>query len=153
MTDVLLTWGEVRLAALAGVDQVIYSRSRRARHAYGAANDDAWQISIQGQLAEYAVAKALDAFWHAAKDVGPRVGDVGRLEVRATLRQGGSLIVHESDPDEACFVLVTGDAPTLRLVGWLRGADAKQPRYWRTDVRHPAFFVPPAMLHGLDELT
>jgi len=37
---------------------------------------------------------------------------------------------------------VVGRMPVLRIVGWVIARDGQQRRYWRTDIRHPAYLVP-----------
>jgi hypothetical protein len=89
------------------------------------------------------VAKSLGAYWHGfASDPFALPGDVGRVQVRSTTREDGCLIVQRADPDDAWFVLVVGRVPTFRLAGWLPGAEAKRPEWWRANAPHPAFFVP-----------
>jgi hypothetical protein len=50
--------------------------------------------------------------------------------------------------------LVVGRIPTFRIVGWIPGKDAKQEKYWRTDIanREPAWFVPQANLRDIEKL-
>jgi hypothetical protein len=150
-TPVTLSWREVRYAALVGVDVRLYNMSQRHTERWRAPLDETWQREVTGAIAEYAVAKVLDRHWSTAGKSHGR-GDVGDLEVRATERTDGSLILHPSDPDDAPFVLVVGCPPTLGIAGWLRGGEGKVDRWWRTDVRSPAYFVPQSALRPLAEL-
>jgi hypothetical protein len=102
-----------------------------------------------GALGEVAYARAFDL---ALPTSGPDLeGDlIPGLQIRHTTYRSGRLIVHPYEPDHFRFVLVRGLPPTLELVGWIMGADAKQRRYWRDDVPIPAYFVPAAELAPLD---
>ena len=113
-----------------------------------------WSLHIEGSCAELAAAKATSRYWLASVDFRERTaGDLaGGVEVRATERADGCLILHERDADDRPFVLVTGRAPHFDVRGWLRGGDGKRPEWWRSDVRAPAWFVPVAALHPLDTL-
>lgn len=108
-----------------------------------------WQFHIEGALGELAVAKLLNVFWSG--NLGKlHVGDVGRLEVRTRSRDTYDLPVYAEDMDAACFVLVVGLAPRFRVVGWIRGEDAKRPEWWGDPANdRPAFFVPQAALHSM----
>ena len=78
------------------------------------------------------------------------------IEVRMTIHDGPntSLIVHDTDPDDAPFVLVTptDDPLTFTLVGWITGRDAKRAEWWRElQPGRPAFCVPQsALAHVFD---
>lgn len=83
----------------------------------------------------------------------PDAGDIeGGISVRWTDLGHGSLIVHEDEVDELIAVLVVGIPPDHRIAGWLTVAEAKLAGRWRTDVRHPAFFVPQRQLRAIEEL-
>lgn len=147
MASVCLSWFELFQAANVGVIRQIEALKldRADQHGY---NGDGWSIHVNGAAAELAVAKVTGRFWNAlARHPTTLPGDVGLLQVRWSALAKARLIVHDADPDEAVFVLVTGLPPTLEVVGSIRGADAKDPCYW-TDpgTGRPAFFVPQAAL-------
>jgi hypothetical protein len=80
-----------------------------------------------------------------------RADDVGIYQVRSTRLDGGSLILHKTDKNEAIFVLVTGEAPEFKVRGWMRAVDGKQEKWWR-DTKRPAYFVPQSVLEPMETL-
>lgn len=145
-----LTDYELRLGAAVGVERQLEALRLGRQHRHGFAGEG-WDIHIEGALAELAFAKARAVFWDAVvrrpEDLD---GDVGSAQIRSTKRPSGCLIVHKDDPDSAAFVLITQENPrTYSFRGWLRGRDAKQQRWWRTDTGRPAFFVPQGYLRPM----
>lgn len=122
---------------------------KRVPNAHGLA-DDGYSEKIAGAVAEYVVSKALGANWQPVKAIGAR--DVGAFEVRSTGRADGRLILHERDPDDVPFVLVTGSYPRFTVRGWILGGDGKQPQYWGEWSKRPAYFVPQAALQPIETL-
>lgn len=143
-----------------GVRRAHAARARHAAHRFGF---DAWcpdpaaQRHVDGMsaMAEWYVATTLGRPWtsQGLSPDAPDAGDVaGGLSVRWTARPSGALIVHPDEPHTLRCVLVVNAAWPLRIVGWIPCARAQHPAYWRTDVRHPAFFVPQRALAPLDTL-
>jgi hypothetical protein len=103
---------------------------------------------VTGACGEMAVCKALGRFWtpsvntfHAIADVSPAI------EVRATTRLDGSLIVRDNDPSDRYYFLVVGEPPELEVVGYMLGAQAKHPTFMRDPHGHrQAYFVPQHLL-------
>jgi len=152
MSVVTLSWREVRLAAFAAVDRRIMHLYRGTSDHHGRpSRDRGWEIDIQGVLGEFAVAKLFDTYWSGGMAKVDTDGDVARLQVRASTLPHAGLIVYKDDPDEVPFVLVVGVPPRFVIPGWVIGADAKQDRYWRSDLHDPAFVVPQAALRPVDE--
>lgn len=151
--EVTLTWFEMFQAATVGAMRQIEAlkRNRTDRHGY---KGDGWSIHINGAAAELAVAKASGRFWHALHHAPAELpGDVGRLQVRWRSKPLWDLIVHDDDPDDAYFVLVVGDVPKLSIVGFIRGAEAKQKSYYQDPAGgRPAYFVPQAELAPFGDL-
>lgn len=114
--------------------------------------------TVIGAYGEYVVSLFLDRSWQAVVD-NPWTqleGDVGELQVRTTRnRKDPRLILHPRDPDDATFILVRRlDAFSLRIEGWLPGAEGKQEQWWG-DLRalnRPAFFVPAEHLYHPDSV-
>ena len=153
MTVINLTDSEFRLGISVGTYRHILALKQGHKGTYGVDdNADPWDRDIEGACAEMSVAKYTNQYWGGP--VGPKPGDVGDLEVRYTERKSNSLIVRESDDDEAVFILVTGKAPHQDVVGWLHGLDAKQNKYLsaKGTNRPPAWFVPQCDLRQMDDL-
>ena len=149
---VTLTWQEVILAGTVGVRRRVEGLRRGLPAPYGEPGD-AWAVDVVGALAECAVAKFLDRFWAAAVAVqGREEGDAGPVQVRATTRRQGCLILHERDRADAEFVLAIVDGATVTLAGWMRGGDGKRPEFWDATKPRPAFFVPQDKLRVMRDL-
>lgn len=111
--------------------------------AYGFAADAGWNVHIEGACGEAVVAKVLNRYWNGSVDSFRQGGDVGATQVRTRSKHSYELIVRPDDRDEDAFVLVTGAAPSFRVVGYIIGRDAKRPEYLQTYGGRPAaYFVP-----------
>lgn len=102
------------------------------------------QNTIDGLLAEIAVAKAFGQSWSPG-GVKVSTGDVGKIEVRHTKYPQGNLLLYRTDSEEAIYILVVGVYPTLRLAGWIQGFEGKQPAMWKNSVT-PCYWIPQAAL-------
>lgn len=154
MIRVHLTEAETRFAMNVGVARLGADLYANLGGRYGKNEDLAdrrCEIDIVGALGEMAVAKALDKFWAGALG-NFKAADVGRVQVRATARLNGSLLLHSPDTDEAAFVLVVGLPPDLWIPGWILARAGKNSKWVRKDTGRPAFFVPQAALRPLTEL-
>lgn len=95
---------------------------------------------IVGCYGECAVAKHFNRFWDGS--IGNlKAKDVGTIQVRASELGNPSMILHPADNDEDYFVCASVKKNVVTLIGWLYARDGKQDRYWRTDVRNPAYFI------------
>lgn len=97
--------------------------------------------TIEGTIAELAVAQALGLCWQPSGGVQAKsVGDLGPLEIKHTHHAEGDLLVPKSAPASRPFVLTVGAAPTYAVVGWLFGKDAKRKEWW--DAKWRKYRVP-----------
>lgn len=148
--SVTLDWNEVSIAARVGVQRMIRALARGRAPAHGGPGNGGdltgWGVHIEGAAGEMAAAKIMGRYWPG--NVEPDYdGDIGPgLHVRSTPRADGSLILHPRDVDGA-FMLLTGCIPTFTMVGWIHSSQGKQERFWRDDVRAPAFFIPQSELN------
>jgi hypothetical protein len=145
---ITLTEGELIQAGMMGVMRRVSAIVEARREPWGAAPGERWGNDIESCCAELAVAKAVDGYWHAlSRHPSELEGDVGRRQVRWTHHANGGLIVHPEDKDHAPFFLVTGLAPTLDILGWMMGYEAKNAAWWNeTQLDRPAYLVPARVL-------
>lgn len=152
MIIVTLTAPEIMQAGLVGLMRQCQNIKMGREHAHGFDGANEWQVHIEGACGELAVAKHLGKFW--CGNIGDlKADDVGPLQVRTAAQDHYRLILHESDPDDKNFVLVTGRCPAYRLRGWIRCVDGKLSKYWEDPATgRPAFFVPTRSLSPMNEL-
>jgi hypothetical protein len=153
--EITLEWYELQFAATIGATRRVESMRNSRTDKYGMdGRRHGWQVDIEGVCGEMAVAKALGIYYNGSINTF-KLPDVGRLQVRMTPLQKGSLIVRPADPDEAIFVLVTASERgyTYTVEGWMMGRHAKQDQ-WRESPngRPPAYFVPINELYDIQEL-
>lgn len=119
----------------------------RTADAWGAkALDQAGRLAanVTGAGGELAFARLTGLPWRCDADRAYGKPDVGGYQVRTRRPSTDlALIVHERDQDTP-VVLMVGDLPTYRLVGWLpRGLLGMRAEWWRNPGdRRPAWFVP-----------
>ena len=98
------------------------SKSKGQQGRAGQSSDRSLQNHIDGAAAELAVCTALGLPWAAHVDTYLSEPDVevpwlGGVEVKWTA--GTGLIVRDNEQREQIHVLVTGNGPIKRIVGWL----------------------------------
>jgi hypothetical protein len=154
MTTVALTPDEVLQGAMVGVLRRVGNMKTGLadRPTYGAGQNQAWTRDCEGACGELAVAKHLGLYWNGS--LGQlKAPDVGKYQVRTTPADGGRLLLHGRDPDDAAFILARGFAPRFQLAGWIMGRDGKRQDWWRELVPgRPCFVVPNEALHPMDTL-
>lgn len=130
---------EVAIAELVGrrrVDSCLAAESLDGHFPH----DDGYETTVrQNQHAcggEIAVCKALGGWWEATAGKGSanaaadiRVGRK-RVQARHSIYQGGFMCIYTEDEAELPFVFVVGELPRFRIVGWIKGTDAKVPIRW-----------------------
>lgn len=108
---------------------------------------------VVGACGEMVVAKALDCYWIPSVNTFHVESDLRRdVEVRATAGTSNRLIVRANDPDDRMYVLVVGEPPTMTVVGWIYGHEAKRDE-WRDNPHghRPAWFVPQSALRPIPQ--
>jgi len=139
-----LTRYDTFCAATVGAKRQAESLYKKLPDKHGFDGADGWTIHIEGAAGELAVAKALNLFWDGTVNTFKRGGDIGdKLQVRTRSKDYYDLLIRQNDKDEDIFVLVVGQIPNFKVVGWMRGVDAKQEKYSQTYGNRPsAYFVP-----------
>jgi hypothetical protein len=167
LINVSLSMNEVRIAAAVGVERYIRPIEQGQNNRYGAQND--WTNDINSCIAELAVAKATNQYWHAApaqyegsdrsQTRSKITNDVGvAMEVRTS--RTGKLIVRSGDKDDRFYIFVTWpkwtkDGCSVSILGGLRAKDAKRDEFIETfgkSGRPPCYAVPADRLIPTDQL-
>jgi hypothetical protein len=113
-----------------------------------------WNIHIEACGGECAFGLATGLSWpmtlNTYKEPDFRGKNNEPIQVRTRLQHSYELIVREDDNPEELFVLVTGQMPVYRVVGWIGGYEARQ-SVWRRNHggREWAWFVPHAALRPM----
>jgi hypothetical protein len=136
-----LTFAEIQMATVIGVQRQIEDIKWENHGNYGAKKELAWQRHIEGALAECALAKFLDVYWSKGKWDIP---DVGNVDVRVTHLPHGKLILHKEDKDDRKYYLLIGLNGIYEIKGYILGKDGKRPEFYYdpTKENRPAYFVP-----------
>jgi hypothetical protein len=148
MIEIVLSSDEILQAVLVATMRKITSDKRRgngngSRRPEHYEETRSWDQEIESCMAEIAVSRWRNRYWSGGHFNGRDAGrDAGNAQVRWTSHDGGHLIVYPEDGDDDAFVFVTGRSPSMRIVGWMYGREAKTDPYWRTDVRCPSWWVP-----------
>lgn len=156
MIEVTLDKYEIEVAAGVGtrrmVDSLVNGRKQAAGDKDPTGATAGWQQHIEGACGEMAFAKALGRYWSGSVNTFKDGGDVGDVQIRTRSRHDYDLIVRDRDRDEDYFILVTGLCPAYRVVGYIRGADAKQRKWQQNHGGHGgAFFIPAVELKPLEK--
>lgn len=152
-TMVRLDRGEITVAAFVGMMRHVNEMDTPDKHGLDGAGGIGWSLDIEAAAAEMAYAKARNLYWPGLVD-DPKAlpGDVGIAEIRQTANPEGHLLLHDDDHDDRPYVLVIGQTPEFRIVGWIWGRDGKQRHWWRADTGRPAYFIPQGALHEFAQL-
>lgn len=148
---VTLSWDELSMGSALGCRIVIQAMEMNRPKKYGQSGFG-WNNNIEGYCAEIAVAKAL-GLNYAPKRQEAGAPDLGTdIQVRWVTDPSYRLIVRETDNPGHRYILVTGEAPTYTLEGWILGEDARQLSYLSDprNGRPPAWFVPKTSLRPME---
>lgn len=149
--DVTLTAHEMATAAWVGVRRQVESKRKGLQDKHGFSGDG-WGMHIEGAGGEMALAKYLGVYWDGSVNTFKR-DDLPGIQVRTRSSHGYELLVRPADSKDEVFVLVTGQMPSYRIRGWIRGADAMRLEWLKAHGgRPPAFFVPHGALKPMEAL-
>lgn len=152
---VALTTAEMIEYGSAGIARCANAMEKQRQGAHGFNRDyERWQIDVEGLLTEAAAAKALGLpYSPTVGELDTHKGDIGPgLQVRGTKYSSGNLLVHDRDPDDDYFILVTGVYGVYDIRGWIQAKHAKQPELWKVYKGRGAFWVPQGMLQPMSKL-
>lgn len=153
--QVTLEQFEIDLANFVGARRQAEAERMNLPDQYGFEGDSeaGKNIHCLSAAAELGCGKGFDIFWNGSVNTFKNGGDVGKYQVRYRSKDHYQLIVRPDDRDDDIFILVRGALPTLDIVGWMRGKDAKNPDWVRRyGGRSAAFFPPDDQLNPPEEL-
>ena len=122
-----------------------HSRVFKYKGAYNISKSDnnSQENDIRGAISEIAVAETLGLKWNGLNHQywgqdGVALADIGEdIQVRSTSLSYGNLILHPKDSLKHRYVLVrthnlyNPNKPSVDIVGWTFGKEAKQKKYWK----------------------
>lgn len=154
--DVELLWYERALAwDVAGRRVASSKRDKLADRGSAAFVDEKERLwrTFNGTAGEVAAAKGLGLFWSGSVDTF-HAPDIGRdIQVRTRTGAFDELCVRPDDNDDHRYVLVIGNVPTFRLIGWLYGYEAKDAEWRGWSGKAAVWYVPTGKLHRMDTFT
>ena len=148
MTEIELSGAEIQMAAFVGCQRVIEKiKAKESYSVSGERPEKFWERYIPGSIAEAALAKYLNVYWHKGEKSAPDVHDV---DCRCTTYANGHLEIHKNDPDDRKFYLLTGFNGKYIVRGWIYAKDGKKDEYWRVmgEGREPQYWIPQDKLNN-----
>lgn len=118
----------------------------RQLHGINVANRET--LDLVGTLGEFGLCALTGAEWTTRGRVGG--ADVGAWMVRATTRTHGRLLLHDTDPDEFVFCLMTVDGDSVVFRGSIFARHGKDDRFWDAAMPNPCYAVPQRALLPLE---
>lgn len=152
MTDVRLTWPEVRMAMHLASDRYVRVSGKGYRERY---DDSAgWEKSVRNEVlgawGECAVAKHSGLYFYDIGGPDKAAPDVGPLHVRTTTGDKG-LRIYPNDPDpEPCVLVVPLRPPTFSIVGWVWAIDGRRDE-WVCHLNRGGHWVPQSALRPIED--
>lgn len=147
---------EVFYAAQAGIERRLAGVTKGLNCDNQTVGVSNWDTDVRGAIAEYAF-----AVWAGLPFFPPRTidlfkkPDVEGFQVRSTQLspKHKNLIVQENDNPNHPYVALKGNYLEWHIMGWMRGKDAKQKKYWTVKENYqPAYWVPHTELETLETL-
>lgn len=141
-------------AAAVDVAMQRMAASTEAGHNHASTYQRTWLKRLEeetvGACGELAYCKGIGRFWSPTVNTFHETADVGsNVEVRATTREDGSLIIRSNDSPDRWYALVTGTPPLMTIRGRIKGSDARRPEFQRDPHGHrQAWFVPQSALES-----
>jgi hypothetical protein len=150
--EVTLTELEISYAVLVGTarrnESINKNLDSSRRH-----SSDVWGIDIEGAAAELAYCKGMGYYFLPTVNTF-KAADIGTdVQIRSTKLPDGKLIVRHDDPNEHIYVLVVGEVPDFKIIGYIFGHAAKRSVWlYNPGGREPAYFVPQDALKPLNQV-
>ena len=128
----MITRAEEIQCMIAAID---HCKDRNADHSSRIVRDLSWieyvAQNAESMVSEWIVAKVLGYDYTPGMTWDKDKADVGdHIEVKWSANSHSNLWIQESDRhDRDIAVLVTGNSPNMKIMGWMPVAIAKKPRY------------------------
>lgn len=135
MIMIQLTQADEILSAQVGLQRCEHSKIHNHAHSYITPNNGNYfkdiMIASSAIAAEIAVAKSLDIpnFTPTANTFKSMADVAENIEVKWTAWDEGHLVITPKDRDSDIAVLVVGDSPNFKVIGWIPIVVAKKPRF------------------------
>lgn len=151
-----LTVSEFAVAVQSAMTRMLVSAGQGINHAstYRRTLVERLQEETVGCCAELAMGKFINQYFIPEVGTFHHKPDCLRdIEMRATARQDGRLIVRNNDDAARRYVFATVTGQTVTFVGWMYGYEAKQSKYLSNPNGYrEAWFVPQTDLRPIDTL-
>ena len=150
---VTLTLPELIHGVTSGAIRAYESSKKNLSAAHGLDKEGEGLLSmdIEGALGEICVAKVLNKYWGGDVNTykGADIGD--SIQVRTRSKHAYDLLVRDGDNPAHFYFHVTGAYPEYCVRGWMKGSNAKNPKYLaRHGGRPPAYFIPESDLNSIN---
>jgi hypothetical protein len=153
MKAVELAWFEVAIGSEVGRLRQLNAMKKGSKpsHSY---NREPWADHINGACGELAVAKALGIYFPGSVGTYGQPDLPHQIQVKTRSEHWQELALRETDNSQHRYVLVTGKAPSFRLVGWAQGNQFRIPQYrkYMDENRPPAWVIPHEALWPISSL-
>lgn len=154
--EVQLTLPEFNVAVQSAMARILISAGQDLNHAstYKRTLLERLQEETVGCCAELAIGKLLARYSIPAVGTFHSVPDyLQDLELRATARLDGRLIVRDNDHNDRRYVFATVTGQVVTFVGWMYGYESKKER-WLTNPKgyRTSWFVPQRDLRPIETL-
>ena len=151
--DIELPWDQYIAASMVGLLRYadVLGNGRKSASQKHRTWDEQRADHMRGAVGECAAAAMLGRYWPASLNTFHNAPDIGsNTEVRYS--EHGPLKVRPGDPRQANYILVTGAAPFLTMVGYLPGNECIRAEWQRNPGQAgPAWFVPRDALRPIPE--
>jgi hypothetical protein len=157
MGEIILSDDEVSFITLLAQARFKDSRNKNRKRFWlsGQTEKDELNDDILGTAGEFVFCKAYEiefdpTIWNSFGEVGDVLGII---QVRTTNKLYGRLIIRDKDNVSHIYVLIIGNIPSFRVVGWRWGSDFLDDAWVKNPGGHgAAWFIPSLSLRAPEEL-
>lgn len=139
--NITLNATEIAHAGTVGMRRYIESTLKGRDDVVGLS--DGWNNNIEGAIAEFAVAKALDLHYDPALGKFGEA-DVGPWHVRSTNHKNGRLRIAPKE-EHGKYLLVIGQFDSWSIVGWIDAEHGRKEEWFcslRNDRKYKNYWIP-----------